>query len=188
MAIYTRTGDDGQTSLAGGIRVDKDDLRIECMGEMDEANAWIGYLRSHMESEHPWQKPLRDLQCDLMKFMGFIARPDTGEALPDGAGIRHTEEFFEKWMDSMEGEMGASRYFLLPGGTEAASLCHLIRTKLRTVERRLVSLRKASVIPSFILSYINRLSDLFFVMARYDMHLSGSDEEKWKLFRASDEK
>ncbi len=186
MSIYTRTGDEGETSLAGGVRVNKDDLRIECMGEMDETNSLIGLLRTRLETEHPWQMKLRDIQRDFMKLMGIIARPDTGDILPESSRVRQSVASFESWMDSMEKQMGASRYFLLPGGTEVASLCHVIRTKVRTVERRLVSLRNSSVFPVEIISYINRLSDLFFVMARYDIYKTGGGEEKWKMFRHRD--
>lgn len=186
MTIYTRTGDGGETSLAGGLRVSKDDLRIECMGEMDEANSFIGLLRTKLSLEHPWQKSLQNLQRDFMKFMGFLARPDTGNSLPEGVTLHHQPESFETWMNSMEAEMGESRHFLLPGGTEVAALCHILRTKIRTVERRLVELRRQSPIPGEILSYINRLSDLFFVLARYEMYQYGADEEKWRLFRARD--
>lgn len=184
--IYTRGGDGGETSLSGGVRVPKDSIRIECMGEMDETNSQIGFLRSRLPLDHGWQKDLQLIQRDFMKLMGFIARPQWGAGEMGKNPLQKSPGDFEVWMDQMEKEMGESKHFLLPGGTDISALCHLLRTKTRTAERRLVTLQREAPVYESALAYLNRLSDLFFVMARYDMFLNRADEERWKLFRSKE--
>jgi cob(I)alamin adenosyltransferase len=187
--IYTRTGDKGQTGLVGGRRVDKDDVRIEALGELDEANSTIGLLRSKLEFDHDWQAPLKRIQTDIMDLMAHVATPsDVGKKptmpLPeDGA------EWAEKWMDEIENAVTeASDYFLLPGGNEISALCHVVRTQMRRAERRLVSLNKQDPVDTSIMIYINRLSDLFFKLARLELDRNQLTEEKWNLFVYSSRK
>ncbi len=183
MKIYTKKGDAGKTALFGGRRVDKDDVRVECYGTLDEVNSTIGLLRSKLTEKHGWQNGLHKIQKDMMDMMSHLARPsdshkkNTNPVPVDGA------EFCEKWIDELEKNMSSpSDYFLLPGGNEISALCHLVRTQIRRGERRLVSLMKKDEINPVIPAYINRLSDLFFTLARAEMDSAGVAEEKWRLF------
>lgn len=183
MKIYTKKGDKGTTGLFGGSRVDKDDVRVECIGTLDEANSTIGLLRVKLGTEHEWQANLHKVQKDMMDMMSHLARPsdankENKNPIPvDGA------EFCETWIDNLEAAMSSpSDYFLLPGGNEISALCHVVRTQMRRGERRLVSLRKTDEVHEAIPAYINRLSDLFFTLARAEMDKAGVAEEKWQLF------
>lgn len=183
MKIYTKSGDKGTTGLYGGARVDKDDIRIECIGTFDEVNATIGVLRVKLGNDHEWQPNLHKIQKDLMDMMSHLATPsgakkeNKNEMPVDGA------EFCEAWIDKMEAAMThPSDYFLLPGGNEVSALCHVVRTQMRRGERHLVSLLKTDEVHEAIPVYINRLSDLFFTLSRAEMDKAGIAEEKWKLF------
>ncbi len=185
MKIYTKGGDKGKTAVAGGPRVFKDSARIECIGEIDEANSSIGLLRAKLGPDHEWQSNLHKIQKDMMDVMSYLARPsDTGRP---NSNPKPTDgpEFCEKWVDEMENNMSSpSDYFILPGGNEISALCHVVRTQMRRAERRLVSLMKEDpeCVEDYISAYINRLSDLFFTMARAEMDKHGVPEEKWNLF------
>ena len=183
MKIYTKKGDKGTTGLFGGSRVSKDDVRIECIGTLDEANSTIGLLRVKLGAGHEWQSNLHKIQKDLMDMMSHLARPSDAKKenknpMPvDGAA------FCEEWIDALEAAMTSpSDYFLLPGGNEVSALCHVARTQMRRGERRLVSLIKTDDVHEAIPAYINRLSDLFFMLARAEMDKAGVAEEKWQLF------
>jgi cob(I)alamin adenosyltransferase len=183
MKIYTKKGDKGTTGLFGGRRVSKDDVRIECIGTLDEANSTIGLLRVKLGNGHEWQSNLHKIQKDMMDMMSHLARPsdakkeNTNPMPVDGAA------FCEEWIDTLEAAMTApSDYFLLPGGNEVSALCHVVRTQMRRGERRLVSLAKTDLVHEAIPAYINRLSDLFFTLARAEMDKAGVAEEKWQLF------
>ena len=183
MKIYTKKGDKGTTGLFGGKWVYKDDTRVECFGTLDEVNATIGLLRVKLGAGHAWQANLHRIQKDLMDMMSHLARPgdatkiNTNPLPADGAG------FCEAWIDELEASMTSpSDYFLLPGGNEISALCHLVRTQMRRGERRLVTLMQDDAVPEAIPPYINRLSDLFFTLARAEMDQAGVAEEKWQLF------
>jgi ATP:cob(I)alamin adenosyltransferase len=183
MKIYTKKGDKGMTALFGGKRVYKDDTRVNCYGTLDEVNSTIGLLRAKLAPEHAWQPNLHRIQKDMMDMMSHLARPsdckkeNTNPKPIDGA------VFCEQWIDELEGAMTtASDYFLLPGGNEISALCHVIRTQMRRGERLLVTLMKEDEVEDYIAAYINRLSDLFFILARAEMDKAGLAEEKWQLF------
>ncbi|OED43445.1 ATP:cob(I)alamin adenosyltransferase [Flavobacteriaceae bacterium (ex Bugula neritina AB1)] len=185
MKIYTRKGDTGKTGVFGGKREFKDSARIECNGALDEANSTIGLLRAKLGNDHEWQSNLHKIQKDLMDMMSHLARPsDSKKENPnprpkDGAG------FCEQWMDAMEANISSpSDYFLLPGGNEISALCHVCRTQIRRGERRLVTLmhEDPGSVEEYVIAYVNRLSDLFFTMARAEMDKAGVAEEKWQLF------
>ena len=183
MKIYTKKGDKGTTGLFGGKRVYKDDTRVNCYGTLDEVNSTIGLLRAKLGPGHVWQPRLHRIQKDMMDMMSHLARPsdckkeNTNPKPVDGA------EFCEQWIDELEGAMTtASDYFLLPGGNEISALCHVVRTQMRRGERLLVTLMKEDEVEEYIAAYINRLSDLFFTLARAEMDAAGVAEEKWQLF------
>ena len=182
--IYTRRGDKGETSLSGGVRVSKDSPKIECNGSIDEANSQIGLLRVKLGENHEWQANLHQIQKDLMEIMGFIARGDYSVERVPSESVLNGALTMENQMQDMESKMkNPSDSFLLPGGNEISALCHIIRTLIRKSERRLISVTKEEPIENFIGSYLNRLSDLFFIMARSEMDKNKINEEIWKSFR-----
>jgi len=172
MKIYTKTGDEGTTGLFSGDRVNKDDIRIECNGNIDEVNAYIGLLRSKLGKDHEWQNKLLKIQNDLMSIMSHIASPADS---PNKAGLKNPDdgpEFCENWIDELDNKINEKLSgFLIPGDCETSSICHIIRTKIRTTERRIVYLNREESLEKYILEYINRLSDLFFTLARAYIHL-----------------
>ena len=183
MKIYTKKGDKGTTGLFGGSRVSKDDVRIECIGTLDEANSTIGLLRVKLGAGHEWQPNLHKIQKDLMDMMSHLARPSDAKKENKNPMPMDGAAFCEEWIDALEAAMTSpSDYFLLPGGNEVSALCHVARTQMRRGERRLVSLIKTDEVNEAIPAYINRLSDLFFTLARAEMDKAGVAEEKWQLF------
>lgn len=184
MKIYTRTGDKGKTGIVGGMLVDKDDVRIETNGILDEANSFIGVLRTKIPEKHVWQEILYKIQVDIMNMMSHIA---THSSVREKNSVDKPEDgaaYCEKLIDQMQDEMdGPHDFFILPGGTEVSALCHVVRTKLRTTERRLVSLHKKDPVESYVMKYVNRLSDLFFCMSRYDLFKEGLSEDKLRPFK-----
>lgn len=182
MKIYTRSGDKGKTGIHGGQRVDKDDIRIEANGCLDELNSMIGVVRSYLDNDHEWQQVLFRIQSEMMVVMSHVATPSeirdkNPNKLDDSIVV-----FCEEQIDRLTDKMGDSKYFILPGGNLVASHLHLARTIARRSERRLWSLNSTDILPASILQFINRLSDLFFAMARYEMYREGAIEEKWKDF------
>ncbi|WP_025663080.1 cob(I)yrinic acid a,c-diamide adenosyltransferase [Aquimarina megaterium] len=185
MKIYTRKGDTGKTGVFGGKREFKDSARIECNGALDEANSTIGLLRAKLGNDHEWQPNLHKIQKDLMDMMSHLARPSDSKKENPNPKPKDGADFCEQWMDEMEANISSpSDYFLLPGGNEISALCHVCRTQIRRGERRLVTLmhEDPKSVEEYVVAYINRLSDLFFTMARAEMDKAGVAEEKWQLF------
>ncbi len=173
------------TGVFGGKREYKDSARIECNGVLDEANSTIGLLRVKMGADHPWQDHLHRIQKDLMNMMSHLARPSDSKKENPNPKPTDGAEFCENWIDELEAAMSSpSDYFLLPGGNEVSALCHMARTQVRRGERRLVTLMQEDPdsVPEYIAAYINRLSDLFFTLARAEMDQHGVAEERWNLF------
>lgn len=177
--IYTRTGDDGTTSLGSRKRVRKDDLRVAGYGEIDELNSVIGLARSMgVESEVSFilgriQKELFELGADL----AFPLIDDNEEAIPR-IGEKHTNQL-ERDIDMMNKELRPLRQFILPGGSPAASALHVARAVCRRAERSVVSLNNVELLDTQILIYINRLSDALFVMARFENQRKAISEPVW---------
>ena len=181
--IHTRGGDDATSGLLGGIRVPKDHPRIECLGEVDEANSAIGLLRAKLPVGHPWQPGLQGIQRTLMDSMSHLATPAGRESevttpLPEEGVLQ-----LEQWLDDIEERLPSTTdSFLLPGGSEISALCHVVRTQVRRAERRIATLHQTEPVPKEILKYTNRLSDLFFKLSREELATHNIPEEKWKLF------
>ena len=180
--IYTRTGDKGMTGIHGGERIPKDDIRIETNGCIDELNAVIGIIRSLLPQEHEWQFLLFTIQKNMMAMMSHVATPsairsENPNILPDNL-CSYCEEVMDRLMEQMED----NGYFILPGGTVVSAQLQFARAVARRAERRLWTLHKQDQLPSILLQYMNRLSDLFFVMARYEMQQQNWTEEKWQSF------
>lgn len=183
MRIYTKGGDKGTTGIYGGARVEKDDIRIEANGTLDELNASLGVIRSLLDDGDGRQEILATLQRSLMIVMSQVATPSAirdqnGNVLPEDLDV-----FCEQHIDRMNGEMQhPSTHFILPGGTPVSAQCHVARTIARRAERRLWTLNRADEVPPLVLRFVNRLSDLLFTMARWEMDKEGSEEERWKAF------
>ena len=180
MRIYTRTGDDGTTGLFGGDRVQKDDLRIESYGTVDELNSFIGKLLEHKEmSEHT--EFFREIQSDLFTVGSHLATVDEKmrEKLPT-LNPKATENF-EKWMDKANEKVPQLRNFLLPGGHSSVADAHVARSVCRRAVRRVVSLSRVESVDPEIVKYLNRLSDLLFTTARLLSHTSNTDEIEWNV-------
>ena len=183
MKIYTKKGDQGTTGLYGGKRVYKDDVRVDCYGTLDEVNSTIGLLRVKLGNDHAWQPNLHRIQKDMMDMMSHLARPSDSKKVNTNPMPVDGAAFCEGWIDELEAAMTSpSDYFLLPGGNEVSALCHVVRTQIRRGERKLVTLMKQDEVHEAISAYINRLSDLFFTLARAEMDKAGVAEEKWQLF------
>lgn len=189
--IYTRTGDKGMTGIHGGDRVPKDDIRIEANGCIDELNTVIGIVRSLLSVEDVWQELLHEIQRELMVVMSHVATPSAlRDADPERPGSGNPNELraaemvvrCEQAMDAMMLELEDNGYFLLPGGTQVSAQLQFARAVARRAERRLWTLDRQDPVPGDILRFINRLSDLFFVMARMEMQRQGWGEERWQSF------
>ncbi len=170
--IYTRTGDGGSTGLADGSRVPKDHPRIEVLGCLDELNSIIGLILVQAEPDPPPQ--LARIQNRLFDLGAELATP--------GAERTQSEDvaYLEAALDGYNADLPPLREFILPGGGSAATFCHLARALCRRTERRLVALNRAEPLNPETLRYINRLSDLLFVLARVLARRDGGSEVFWQ--------
>ena len=201
MKIYTKTGDKGQTSLANGKRVSKTDARIEAYGTADELNSFVGLLRVALEEQvssflapkgHDYYKfqvsgyKFLISGTELTEQLTWIQNRlfDLGACLA-GADMHLNEAAITKvegWIDAMQSELEQLRAFVLPAGCETACRCHVCRTVTRRLERRMISLEAAALQDASLeveLRFVNRLSDYFFVLARYCVYMSGEKEQTW---------
>jgi len=176
MKVYTRTGDDGETSLFSGGRVRKDDLRVEAYGTVDELSSLVGLLRCESLPEDVAQH-LVDVQRSLFAV---------GSALADSEGRTGHEsqswqvERLESWIDAMDSKLPELRAFILPGGCRGAAIAHVARTVCRRAERRVTTLSATEAgAPEGVLRYVNRLSDALFTLARFLNARSGNSEAEW---------
>ncbi len=176
--IYTKTGDEGNTSLFGGTRVAKDDLRIEAYGTADELNSFIALLISSMEINEK-TKFLLEIQNNIFVIGSMLSMPSNKNFnIPE---IKEVDiEKLELEIDSMELILEPLANFILPPGNKTVSLCHICRTISRRTERRIVTLDKVEIINPLIIKYLNRLSDFFFVLSRYLAKELGVPETIWK--------
>jgi len=171
--IYTRSGDDGTTGLAGGSRLTKDHARIDTIGSVDELNSFIGLLRAQTLPE-AIDRPLEAVQHRLFDLGGELAMPGT-EVIGDPRVID-----LEKTLDRFNADLPPLEEFILPGGSEAAARCHVARAVCRRAERDLVRLSRLEPVNSASSRYLNRLSDLLFVLARVLARRDGGEEVIWK--------
>ena len=175
--IYTKTGDTGQTSLFGGARLSKSHIRIEAYGTTDELNAIIGLLLDQ-EGLQKHKDILLEIQNRLFTIGSNLASDPSKEMItPDleDADLK----LLENSIDEMQKELPALKNFILPGGHQSVSFCHLARTVSRRAERRVVALATDSEVDEKIIVYLNRLSDYFFVLGRTVANSLGVEETKW---------
>lgn len=180
--VYTRGGDEGETSLFGGRRVRKDDLRVEAYGAVDELNAILGVAAAEL-ADGELVTCLEAVQAALFELGGELATPNVAERETRGKGIARVAQKqvdeLEAWIDKLDGELEPLRNFVLPGGTRAAALLHYGRTVCRRAERRVVTLSASEAIASVPVRYLNRLSDLLFTLARTVNRRAGVSETLW---------
>lgn len=183
MKIYTRTGDTGETGLFDGTRVLKSDARVATYGEVDELNAWLGLARSMLSHEAELCEMLVAIQRDLFAVGARLADPSRKIAERVSKAVIGPAEIvkLERWIDMLDTLLPPLRRFILAGGSNAGATLHLARTVCRRAERAMVALRAAdesSVEPALII-YVNRLSDLLFVMARVANFRDDTSEIEW---------
>jgi cob(I)alamin adenosyltransferase len=181
--IYTKSGDEGLTGLVSGNRTPKSDLRIELYGEMDELNSRIGLVCSHLEAQHSVEVTfLHGIQSALFDLGSNMACEFENREkfkLPQLSPTTISE--LEEAIDKMDEQLETLKNFILPGGTLAASHIHLARTCARSVERKLVHYQHITgeELPALSIIFLNRLSDYFFVLARYINKIDGGKEIAW---------
>jgi cob(I)alamin adenosyltransferase len=180
MKIYTRTGDAGDTGLFGGARVSKADPRVAAYGDVDELNACLGTVRAQSELAGDIADLIEQLQKDLFAIGARLADPATKIAarVTKVAVTDADIQRLEDWIDRLEAELPPLRRFILPGGGRAGALLHFSRTVCRRAERSIVALG-AEQVDALVIVYVNRLSDLLFVMARAVNHRAGHPEVEW---------
>jgi cob(I)alamin adenosyltransferase len=178
--IYTKTGDGGETGLLGGGRVRKSAIRVEAYGAVDELNACLGLAAAALAEPEP-SRLLADIQRDLLAVGSRLSDLRKASSA-SGEKARLSEEHvarLERAIDGMETSLPPLRAFILPGGSEAGARLHLARTVCRRAERRIVALAEREDVPPILLAYMNRLSDLLFVLARSVNHHAGAGEVTW---------
>ncbi len=185
--IYTRTGDAGQTHLAGGQRVQKDDLRIDCYGTVDELNAFIGAARTTAEGLSTGVEPLRSLTTILKRVqhelfnLGSILATLPEDVHPKQPRVTDAEVAqLEREIDTANEELASLRSFVLPGGSRLDAELHICRTVCRRAERLLVRLAREQAVPAEAVRYLNRLSDALFVWSRWVNQALGTPETLWE--------
>jgi len=184
MKVYTKTGDKGTTLLIGGTRVPKHHIRIDAYGTVDELNSYIGWLRDKVSSN--FQEELIVIQNKLFTLGSFLALDPSKEKLSSGKNrldIKPIDEndiiFLEKKIDRMEEDLPPMKFFVLPGGNEQASICHICRTICRRAERKTTQLNEVEPISPNLIKYLNRLSDYLFVLARKLIKDFKAEEIPW---------
>jgi cob(I)alamin adenosyltransferase len=175
--IYTRTGDDGTTGLGDGTRVAKDSLRVTAYGTVDEANSVIGIVLACESIPDDIAAVLTDVQHDLFELGGELCIP--GHSAITDAFI----ERLEHELDRLNKDLPALQDFILPGGGQAAAACHLARTVVRRAERCSIALAATEVVRTEVFRYLNRLSDLLFVIARVLARAENGQEVLWNRAR-----
>jgi len=182
MKLYTGTGDDGHTGLFGGQRVEKDALRVEAYGTIDELNATLGLVASVCDHDRIGG-PLSRLQSRLFDLGSDLACPRPGDPAGDMlAGHRISPDDcreLESWIDDASGDVPEMKSFVLPAGTELAARLHHARTVCRRAERQCITLARNEDIGQDVLIFLNRLSDLLFAWARLANHLDGIEDIPW---------
>jgi cob(I)alamin adenosyltransferase len=181
MKIYTRSGDEGLTGLFGGGRVSKDHARVEAYGDVDELNAFIGLARS-AEIMPEVDEILVPIQRDLFSIGALLATPDPEKMQQHLTKARLSADRIaelEHSIDACDRDLEPLKAFILPGGSQKAAALHVARTVCRRAERRVIHLQREAEIPQIVVIYLNRLSDLLFMLARLANVRTGAGEVTW---------
>lgn len=172
--IYTKQGDEGETGLYNGKRVPKNHVIMEACGTIDEVNASIGLILTCVKNEIITIQ-LKSIQQLLFTIGAVLANPASSETRPSPADIEH----LERAIDDMTSQLPPLKNFILPGGTLLAARIHITRSIVRRAERRVVTVSQHNKVPDNIIRYLNRLSDYFFVLARYGNYKTGIQDQLW---------
>lgn len=177
--IYTKTGDQGTTSLVGGARVPKTHIRLEAYGTIDELNSHLGLLQTYLTDEVD-KKIIFRVQNKLFSVGSYLATDQTKTELHMESRISDEDiELLENAMDIIDNELPPLTAFILPGGSRGASVSHICRTICRRAERRILALTEVCEIDARVTAFVNRLSDYLFILARKLNHLTKTDEIYW---------
>ena len=179
MKIYTKTGDEGTTSLFGGKRVSKSELRIDTYGTVDELNSWMGVLRDQ-EVNQKRKDVLIEIQDRLFTIGSILATEPENTKVKIPSLSENDVAFLEKGMDEMDAQLQPMRFFVLPGGHTSISWGHVSRTVCRRAERLVIALHQHEKVEPLVIKYLNRLSDYLFVLCRMMTHELGVEETPWK--------
>lgn len=180
MKIYTKTGDKGETGLFGGARASKASERVTAYGEVDELNSFIGVVCTHTQGS-TLALPLREIQCDLFSVGAELAKnPDKDVELGVSLVAESDIQRLEVLIDLLERDLQPLKTFILPGGSPAAAFLHVSRTVCRRAERAVVRLASQQAVRMELVRYLNRLSDLLFVMARHENHRVAIEDVPWQ--------
>ena len=179
MKIYTKTGDLGTTALFGGQRLPKSDLRIDAYGTIDELNSFLGLLRDQQVNLNR-KETLIEIQ-DRLFTIGSILATEPGNAKVKIPSLHESDVvFLENEIDKMDDQLPPMKFFVLPGGHEAVSIGHVVRTVCRRAERLVIALHEQSAIDALVIKYLNRLSDYLFVLCRMMANELKIEETPWK--------
>lgn len=178
--IYTKTGDDGTTSLFGGKRLPKDDLRVAAYGDIDELNAHVGVALTKLRDQNEIAGFLTIIQNVLFALGAGLSNPEQKKQKSKADFGDDKTLALEGWIDRMEQKLKPMKTFILPGGGEGAACLHLCRTVCRRAERTMITLHQKESLPAGYLVFVNRLSDFFFVAARYANHLKSISDVAWE--------
>ena len=179
MKIYTKTGDKGETGLMGGKRLGKDSLRIAAYGDVDELNAILGICRALNREPHI-ETMLHHLQRELFELGADLSTPHSEKHQVPRVREDQVQQL-ERWIDEIDAQLKPLKNFILPGGGLTAAHLHLARTVCRRTERLIVALARLEEIGAEVVKYVNRLSDLLFMMARFSNQLEKTAEERWSV-------
>ncbi|MCC5942534.1 MAG: cob(I)yrinic acid a,c-diamide adenosyltransferase [Balneolaceae bacterium] len=177
MKIYTKKGDKGRTALFGGTPIEKHHTRLHAYGTVDELNSVLGVALTHKIS-NTGKEILNTIQNQLFTLGADLATPLSKKSKVERITDDHIEKL-EGWIDQLDANLPALTSFILPGGTPAAASLHLARTVCRRAERFTVDLKSVEAVNDETVIYLNRLSDLLFVMARHENQTSGVEDTKW---------
>ncbi|MBN7815943.1 cob(I)yrinic acid a,c-diamide adenosyltransferase [Algoriphagus pacificus] len=179
MKIYTKTGDQGTTSLLGGKRIPKSDLRIDAYGTIDELNSFVGLVRDQ-EVNSKRSEVLKEIQDRLFTIGADLATVPGKDKVKKPDLHEEDVELLENEMDKMEALLPPLTAFILPGGNQSVSFCHVARTVCRRAERIVVELASYEPVSDLVIQYLNRLSDFLFVLGRSMSQELGAEEVTWK--------
>ena len=179
--LYTRTGDNGTTSLIGGKRARKDSARLEAYGTLDEFSAFLGCVLSSADCPDQQKSQLLEIQNMLFNLGCYLATeiPEGEQPAVNGLTTEDIEKV-EGWIDELDAKTPQLRSFILPGGTPLSAMTHVARTVCRRAERRIITLASEVFVDPSLISYMNRLSDYLFILARYFNFISEVEELTWK--------
>lgn len=177
MKIYTKRGDQGTTSLFGGTSIEKNHIRLHAYGTVDELNSVLGMSLANKMSDKG-KLIVTDIQTQLFILGADLATPKTKKTKINRVGTEEIE-LLERWIDELEQDLPPLTSFILPGGVQSGAFLHLARTVCRRAERYGVELKKTDSVSGEAIIYLNRLSDLLFVLARFENKKAGVEEIKW---------